>query len=58
MYLKECVRQIKSDSDLDGDLWTHRTPLPEGCHPELDESILLPELGIRKFQMLIGMAHW
>ena len=58
MYLKECVRHIKLDSDLDGKLWTHCTPLPEGCHPELDDSVVVPELGIRKYQMLIGLAQW
>ena len=57
-YLKECVRRLESDPDLDGELWPHRTPLPEGCHPELDDGNLLSELGIRKFQMLIGMAQW
>ena len=57
-YFKKCVRRIDSDPDLEGDLWTQCTPLPEGCHPELDDSNLLPELGIRKYQMLIGMAQW
>lgn len=57
-YLKECIRRIESDPDLNGDLWTHRTPLPEGCHPELDESTMLSDMGIRKYQMLIGMAQW
>ena len=59
-YLKECVRRIESDPDLitDGVLWTQRTPLPEGCHPELDDSELFAEHGIRKYQMLIGMAQW
>jgi hypothetical protein len=59
-YLKECIRRIESDDELllEGTLWTHRTPLPEGCHPELDDSILLPDVGIRKYQMLIGMAQW
>ncbi len=57
-YLKECVRPIESDPELDVELWTQRTPLPEGCHPELDDSDLLPDLGIRKYQMHIGMAQW
>ena len=57
-YLKECIRRIESEFDLDGDLWTHRTPLPEACHPKLDDSDLLPEVGIRKYQTLIGMAQW
>jgi hypothetical protein len=57
-YLEECVRRIESDPDLDGELWPHRTPLPERCHPELDDGTFLSELGIRKFQMLIGMVQW
>ena len=59
-YLKECIRRIESDDELplDGTLWTHRTPLPEGCHPELDDSTLLTDAGVRKYQMLIGMAQW
>ena len=59
-YLKECVRRLEADPELclDGTLYPHRTPLPESCHPELDESTLLSDVGIRKFQMLIGMAQW
>ena len=59
-YLKESVRRLEADSDLclDGTLYPHRTPLPEGCHPELDVSPLLADVGIRKYQMLIGMAQW
>ena len=43
---------------MDGTIWPHRTPLPERCQPELDQSNLLQEAGIRKYQMLIGMAQW
>ncbi|KAI2489419.1 Reverse transcriptase (RNA-dependent DNA polymerase) [Fragilaria crotonensis] len=59
-YLKECVRRIEADPELclDGTLYPHRTPLPESCHPELDESPLLSDVGIRKYQMLVGMAQW
>jgi hypothetical protein len=59
-YIKECVRRIETDTELclNGTIWPHRTPLPESCHPELDQSTLLPEAGIRKYQMLIGMAQW
>ena len=58
-YVKECVRRVESDSDLNiTPLYTHRTPLPDNCHPELDDSDLLKDSGIRKYQMLIGMAQW
>ena len=55
---KSTFDAYESEFDLDGDLWTHRTQLPESCHPELDESELLPEEGIRRYQTLIGMAQW
>ena len=59
-YLKECIRRLEADTELclDGTLYPHRTPLPDSCHPELDESPLLSDVGIRKYQMLIGMAQW
>jgi Reverse transcriptase (RNA-dependent DNA polymerase) len=59
-YLDECIRRLEADPELclNGTIYPHRTPLPEGCHPELDESPLLSEVGIRKYQMLIGMAQW
>lgn len=38
-YVKECVRRVEADEDLDiTPLHTHRTPLPDNCHPELDDS--------------------
>ena len=43
---------------MDGTIWPHCTPLPESCHPELDQSNLLQEAGIRKYQLLNGMAQW
>ena len=60
-YINECIRRLEADSELgvlNGTLYKHHTPMLEGCHPELDESSLLPDVGIRKFQMLIGMAQW
>ena len=58
-YVKECVRRVEADPDLNiTPLYTHRTPLPDNCHPELDDSDLLTDSGIRKYQMLIGMAQW
>ena len=59
-YLKECVRRLEADPELclDGNLYGHCTPMPEGCHPELDDSPLLSDVGLRKYQMLIGMAQW
>ena len=57
-YVKECIRKIEADLGDGATLYTHRTPLPQDLHPELDDSDLLDEKGIRKYQMLIGMAQW
>jgi hypothetical protein len=57
-YVKECIRRLENDYDLDGTLYEHRNPLPAESHPELDDSPLLDEDGIRFYQMLIGMAQW
>jgi hypothetical protein len=57
-YVKECVRKLEADPFINGELRPHKSPLPAGCHPELDESPLLDEDGISKYQMLIGMAQW
>jgi hypothetical protein len=59
-HLEECIRCLESDPGLclNGTIYPHRTPFPEGCHPELDKRPLLSKVGIRKYQMLIGMAQW
>jgi Reverse transcriptase (RNA-dependent DNA polymerase) len=57
-YLKECVRKIEEDDYFGGKLYTHKTPLPPNVQPELDDTEFLDENGVRKFQMLIGMAQW
>ena len=54
-YVKETLRRIET---LFGTLYQKKTPLPPGCHPELDDSPLLDEVGTRQYQMLIGMAQW
>ena len=58
-YIKECIRRLEADPELclNGTLYPHRTLLPESCHPELDKSPLVSDMGIRKYQMLIGMAQ-
>ena len=57
-YIKECVRKLEEDDLIDGNLIPQNTPMPDDCHPELDNSQLLDPTGIRKYQMLIGMAQW
>jgi hypothetical protein len=61
-YIKECICQLEDDplfSTLPPPT-PHKSPLPVGCHPELDESQLLDLNGTSKCQcqMLIGMAQW
>ena len=43
---------------IDGRLWEHKNPLPAEVHPEMDESSLLNDQGIKLYQTLIGMAQW
>jgi hypothetical protein len=59
-YIKGCIRKLESEQFINGKLCPHKSPLPAGggCHPELDESLLLDENGICKYRMLIGMAQW
>ena len=58
-YLKECIRRLEIDhSFIDGSLVEHKNPLPDKDHPEMDNSPLLDEAGIHKYQMLVGMAQW
>mmetsp|Transcript_52228 Transcript_52228/g.78006 ORF Transcript_52228/g.78006 Transcript_52228/m.78006 type:complete len:1156 (-) Transcript_52228:781-4248(-) len=57
-YIKECIRRLEDDEELCGQLQKQNTPLPPGCHPELDESPLLDARGMKRYQMLIGMMQW
>jgi hypothetical protein len=52
-YMKECIHQLEDDQ-LFGTLHPHKSPLPAGCHPELDESQLL-DLN-DNFRMNTGMV--
>lgn len=57
-YITECIRKIEADEYFRGELIKHNTPIPDKVHHEMDESELLDDMGIKKFQMLIGMAQW
>ena len=57
-YIKECIHPLEEDDMIDGRLWEHKNPLPAEVHPEMDESSLLDDQGIKLYQMLIGMAQW
>ena len=41
-----------------GKLSEHKTPMPDGVHPETDDLEMLDICGIKNYQMLIGMAQW
>ena len=60
-YLKEAIRKIESDPYFNlpaHGLTPRNIPMPDQCHPEVDESPFLDATGIRQFQQLIGMAQW
>jgi hypothetical protein len=57
-YLKECVCKVEDDEYFGGKLYTHKTQLPLNVQPEMDDTEFLDAYGIRKYQMLIGMAQW
>ena len=57
-YINECIRKIEADLQPGENLYKHRTSMPPGCHPELDESELLDDNGRQRYQQLIGMAQW
>ena len=37
---------------------THKSPMAEGAHPELDDSPLLSTIDHSKFRSLVGCANW
>ena len=57
-YIKECIRSLVEDDMIEGKLWEHKNPLPAEVHPEMDESPLLDDQGLKLYQTLIGMAQW
>ena len=57
-YIKECIHHLEEDDMIEGRLWEHKNPLPAEVHPELDESPLLDDQGLKLYQTLIGMAQW
>ena len=58
MYIKECICHLEEDDMIEGRLWEHKNPLPAEVHPELDESPLLNDQGLKLYQTMIGMAQW
>ena len=56
--MKELIRRIEAHDHVGGTLYPHKTPLPAGVHPELDDTPLLGPEATRTYQMLIGSAQW
>lgn len=55
-YCGEAVRKCES---IFGDLKSRKTPLPTNdCHPEMDESPLLPLKDYCHYQQLLGIGIW
>jgi hypothetical protein len=54
-YTKEVIRKYQSDC---GPVRKANIPMDPKCHPELDDSPLLDEAGIKHFQRIIGVCQW
>jgi hypothetical protein len=57
-YAKECIRRVEAEFPDGVTLIPQYAPLPDECHPELDESELLSPEGRRQYQAYIGMLQW
>ena len=47
-FLVATRNRLENGGNINGKLFPKKTPMPEGCDPELDESPLLDEKGTRK----------
>lgn len=57
-YTAECIRRIEAFLPEGTFLTPKYTPLPSECQPELDDTPLLDDAGVKTYQQLIGMAQW
>jgi hypothetical protein len=63
-YVSECLKKVAAilgkfdPNDPEPNLGTETTPMGTSFEPEADESDFLDAEGHRKFQQLIGIAHW
>ena len=48
----------KFEDLLGGIFSTHKSPMAEDCHPEIDDSPLLDPAGASKFRSVIGSLNW
>ena len=55
-YLKEAFVRVESIMNIN--LLKRNRPLEVGDHPEEDDSKILNDSDLKKFQMLIGMLNW
>ena len=56
-YVAEALEKVKQVLSLP-ELGREDTPMSPQSHPELDESAILDVEGHRKYQQLVGIAHW
>jgi len=56
LYIKEAIQQI--ERLLDGSLWTEKSPMVAGDHPEEDESSWWDNEWHCIYQQVIGMPLW
>jgi hypothetical protein len=54
-YTKEVIRKYQTDFEP---IRKFNIPMDPKCHPELDNTPLLQEAGIKHFQRIIGICQW
>eukprot|EP00557_Chaetoceros_sp_GSL56_P014026 CAMPEP_0176478512 /NCGR_PEP_ID=MMETSP0200_2-20121128/1227_1 /TAXON_ID=947934 /ORGANISM="Chaetoceros sp., Strain GSL56" /LENGTH=1865 /DNA_ID=CAMNT_0017874457 /DNA_START=317 /DNA_END=5915 /DNA_ORIENTATION=+ len=54
-YVQESLRRVES---MFGTLAKHDTPMVNGDHPEMDDSLVITGDMHQKYQMLIGILNW
>ena len=57
-YVKECIKKLEAHPAVGGKLYGHKTSLPDGIHPEVDESEHLNDEKTHLYQQLLGCAQW
>ena len=56
MYIKNVCEHV--EKLFETQLQVYGSPLEDGYHPEIDETPLLSDDMVCKYQMLVGSANW
>ena len=56
-YVEQSLNKLEQMMNMDS-FPLHKSPMPDGAHPELDDSPMLNSLDHSKFRSLIGCANW